>query len=235
MKGPIKRSRMPKRLFPIGRHLVYSEGTVTEPNYVSSVRKAVAKARMVNENDIALIPVPNPGKRTLHTMALFDFASKDVAKRIAYGEQVDCVWIFFDKDSFADYWKAYQAIEAKNSSDNLNKDDLPCDENGTAWIPCWSNQCFELWVYLHYEDLTGAISRHDYINKINAFIKNRGNKTMTYAKNRNGLLNLFSKTGGDSKKAIKLAKNKGDDPRVDPATAVFIFASYFMAYIDNPL
>jgi hypothetical protein len=45
---------------------------------------------------------------------LVDFAIADVKAKCNLGNKPDCVWIFFDKDSFSDFDEALARIESLN-------------------------------------------------------------------------------------------------------------------------
>lgn len=238
MNKPYGRGNLPLVLVSMGRHLVYAEGTKTEPQYVKSVRKAIGEVYGINENNIDIICYETD--KTKHTIELIKRAEKDVAKRAAKGETIDAVWIFFDKDSFDDFDEAYKILLDKRALDKngeakTNARGLPCDENGIAWMPCYSNESFELWVYLHFEFLSTGLSRDEYIGKINRFIKSRDGED-TYEKNSENLYQLLKEWGGETKKAIASAKRLEaglpiDGKRPNPSTGVYLFAEFFEAYI----
>ncbi len=78
------------------------------------------------------------------------------ATRIAREKHYDQVWCVFDKDDFHanDFNKAIQLAKAKNY--------------GVAY----SNQAFEYWIILHFEDHQGGgMHRDDYDKKINFLLK----------------------------------------------------------------
>jgi hypothetical protein len=59
------------------------------------------------------------------------------------GDEGDVVWVVFDKDDFADnYSNAISLAEAKGMR------------------AAYSNECFELWLLLHFQDQSAPISRH---------------------------------------------------------------------------
>ena len=208
----------------MGRHLVYSEGTVTEPNYVNNIKNLLPiDPKHVNE----LLMVPS--SKTLHTCQLIERAERDVEKRLKKHETITGVWIFFDKDSFEDFDKACKLLEDKNKY--KNNDGIKADENGIVWHSCWSVQCFELWCYLHFENLVVGINRADYIKKINEFAKKNGCETK-YKKNLDNIYSWLINAGGDVEKAIKLARKKDNNklPKDDPSTGIYSFMEFFKAY-----
>lgn len=96
--SPKGRRNLPKELIQFGRHLVYAEGTKTEPNYIESIKQEIAEKYRCRANDIEIISV---GQRTpLHTFSLVKNAKQDVEKRFQNDEQIDHVWIFSIKMIF---------------------------------------------------------------------------------------------------------------------------------------
>lgn len=224
------RSAAPTRLISVGRHLIYSEGTKTEPLYVESFSK-----RINNSNNRGEGLFQTKYKSSAHTIDLIHRAEKDVQKRMKKGETIDCVWIFFDKDSFDDFDKACQLIEDKNNKEHRNAFGELADSNNITWHSCWSNECFELWIYLHFENLESAISRKLYIDKINKFIRTKGFKNETYSKNKKDLLKFLVKVNASFELADRLAENK--DPgegkiKPNPSTGIYNFQKRFLKYID---
>ena len=89
------RANLPTFLKPLGRNLIYAEGTVTEINYVNELRALIATKLGVKVNQVELIPVIMNGSK--HTLELINFAHNDVKKRIKKGETIDNVWLFMIK------------------------------------------------------------------------------------------------------------------------------------------
>lgn len=216
------RRDIPKSLMSFGRHLVYAEGTKTEPLYVDDLRALISEKLNVDKRSIEIVPVKLA--KTKHTCELVEYAHNDVLSRLRKGESIDYVWIFYDKDCFEDFDKAYLMI--KNLDSNY--------KGGISWIPCWSNECFEVWVYHYYEKLTTPLPREEYINKINNFLKSKGCKEK-YSKTRTDLHHFLTLNGGDINKAIKWMKeaDNGKDKKPNPSSGVYQFAEYIIAYLKN--
>lgn len=124
IKGPKGRANLPKELLQFGVHLVYSEGTETEPKYVESIKKEIASKYNCKQNKIDII---NAGEKKEHdTIYLVEYVKKDVLKRIKSGEQIDHIWIFFDKDDFPikNFIEANKMIEQMNDSKGKNSEDF---------------------------------------------------------------------------------------------------------------
>jgi hypothetical protein len=141
----------------IVRFLIVCEGERTEPNYFQSlVRNRYSEVR---EEKIV-----GEGRATC---ALVKRAAI-IREELERSRQLpfDRVWVVFDKDDFNDFNEAIQ----------LAKD---------YGIECaWSNEAFELWYFLHFQYLDAAISRHDYITKLQDEIrKHSGYESYEYRKN----------------------------------------------------
>lgn len=222
------RKSIPLTPISIGRHLVYSEGIKTEPFYVENIKKHLDLNPMNRGEGI----VPVKYTKTAHTVELVKRAELDVQKRLKSGQRIDCVWILFDKDSFGDFDDACKIIESKNKKEYLNKDQDFADENKITWHCCWSNEAFEVWVYLHFEDLNTPLPRDDYITRINKFIKDRKLNGI-YKKSLENLYDFLANNGGDVNKAINLAEKK--DPKTNctkpnPSTGIYKLVKYFKNY-----
>ena len=226
------RKSIPQVLIGFGRHLVYAEGTKTEPLYVADLRHLVATRLCVDERWIEIVPVTM--SKTKHTKELVDFAFSDVCVRRNKGETIDYVWIFYDKDSFDDFDDAYEAIMNLNNKHNEDDGTVPCDIFDTSWNACWSNECFEVWVYHYFENLNTPLPREDYIKKINQFLKRNGAKT-GYSKSHKQLHTFLETNGGSLELAIKLMKGKDVKGNIkpNPSSGVYLFAEYIQAYLSN--
>lgn len=221
MNKPRGRRNIPTVLISFGRHLVYAEGTKTEPLYVDDLKLFASEQLQVSKDDIEIVPVKM--NKSQHTTDLVKYAIEDVKSRRGNQETIDYVWIFYDKDDYQDFDEAYKLIKKQNNADHE-----------TEWYACWSNECFEVWVYHYFENLQTPINRDCYIDKINAFLKKNGCKTK-YSKNMKNLHHFLSANGGDIKKATCLMKKKDvkSDIKPNPSSGIYQFAKYILAYIDN--
>lgn len=221
------RTSLGPRLITMGRHLVYSEGTKTEPLYVENI-----KSHIPEDPTHANVLVAKKYSKSKHTTELLERAELAVRKERENKHTVDDVWIFLDKDSFGDFDEACRSIEKKNTTVDSNGEAR--DMLGTRSHCCYSNQCFELWVYLHFNDLHSKIGREKYIEKINSFIA-RINPKETYTKNKETLYDFLPTVGGNVDKAIKLAKKLDIEygvNREEPSTKVYEFVEFFRKYME---
>ena len=226
------RKSIPSVLIGFGRHLVYAEGTKTEPLYVADLKHLVATKLCIDERFIEIVPVTT--NKTRHTSELVNFAFKDVCARRKKGETIDYVWIFYDKDSFDDFDDAYRIIMNFNNKHNEDDGAVSCDMFDTSWNACWSNECFEVWAYHYFESLNTPLSRDDYIKKINQFLKRNGCKS-EYSKNHKRLHSFLEENGGSLELAIKLMKAKDNKEFIkpNPSSGVYLFAEYIQAYLSK--
>ena len=177
------------------RYLIACEGKATEPNYFNELKRRLPK-------DIIILP-KGDGRNTLGLVAWAE-SEQTILKRT--GESPDEVWIVMDKDSFPDH-KFDNAIQrAQSKGFNL----------------AWSNECFELWILLHFEDVTHTIARKDIYKKLSHYFGFNYEKD---GKNK-CLYSLIIEKGGDEDKAItraeKLWQNKVlPFSKSNPATGVY--------------
>lgn len=133
--------------------------------------------------------------------------------------QIDHVWVVFDKDDFPN--------ENFNNAISLISS---LKYKTTKFHSLWSNQCFELWLLLHFINMQSAINREAYITKLEKYIKEK------YMKNDKTIFGKIVVKNGDVKKAITYAKsliNNGIPPaNNDPATKVYEFFEHFSKYLN---
>lgn len=230
---PQGRRRIKDFHMPFGVHLVYSEGTKTEPHYVENFKKLISKKYQCQPNDIEIINAN--GKKSFNTKFLVDFAIEDVNQRLERSERIDHVWIFFDKDSFpsVNFNSANQQIADLNDSKKENDGGFYFSEKtGISWHSCWSNEAFELWLCLYFNRITSSLDREQYITHLENIpsLKAKGFK---YEKNLTDIHDALSKSGGRIDLAIRYAKDINKENGTDnPSTGVYLFAEYFLPYMD---
>lgn len=214
-------------LVSYGVHLVYAEGKLTEPNYVKNIDEIIKRNHNFHNTNIIIKNVEHKG---LSTIGLVEFAEEDVKKRLKAGEKIDHVWIFYDKDSFEqdDFDNAHFKIKNKNKSKYKNDDGDNTDKNLIRWHSLWSNECFEVWVLLHFEYLNTPLNRGGYIPKINKYFNEKG---LEYTKNIDNLYSTLIENG-DVNNAIQFAKKlEKENKNNNPSTGVYQFIEYFKRYL----
>ncbi len=224
------RSNLPKPPFALGKHLIYSEGTRTEPFYAENIKRNIAKNYSRQPNEVLIIPVK--GDNSLYTTKLVKYAFKDVEKRLKNGEHIDHVWILFDKDNFKGFDKADETINARNNSESENVDGFKYEkETGISWHSCPSNQCFELWLILYFHYYEVAHDRKEYADHLEKSTPLKKIK-FEYDKNLENLHDIITANGGSIENAVKNAKRLRDKNGMgDPSTGMFVFGEYFLQYL----
>lgn len=218
---------------PFGVHLVYSEGTKTEPYYVENFKKLISKKYKCQPNEIDIINAN--GKKSFNTKFLVDFAIEDVAQRLNKGERIDHVWIFFDKDSFPSVNFNYankQILDLNNSEKENDEGFCFSNETGISWHSCWSNEAFELWLCLYFNRITSSLDREQYITHLENVptLKAKGFK---YEKNLKDIHDILLENEGRIDLAIRFAKDiNKENGTNNPSTGVYLFAEYFLPYME---
>lgn len=230
---PIGRKNLKEELRQFGYHLVYSEGTKTEPNYVRSIKKSIANKYNCSPNEIHLVTA---NIDSYNTIGLVQYALDDVSNKLRSGDRIDHVWIMFDKDSFpeVDFNNANSLINSQNNSPGVNSDGFHYNkENNISWHSCWTNEAFELWLCLYFSYYHVPHTRDDYIKYL------RNNKKLTsngikYEKNLEDIHQKFEECGGSIENAIKYAKKLTEtNGYSNPSTGMYIFAEYFKPYMEH--
>lgn len=157
------------------------EGERTEPNYFQSlVRNRYSEVR---EEKIV-----GEGRATCALVK----RTAQIKEELERGRHLpfDRVWVVFDKDDFKDF----------NEAINLAK--------SYGFECAWSNEAFELWYFMHFQYLDSAISRHDYIEKLQDEIqKHLGYENYEYKKNDPSMYQLLASIGNEAlakRRAIRL-------------------------------
>ena len=164
----------------IVRFLVVCEGERTEPNYF----KELVKDRY---SEVRSEEIVGEGRSTC---ALVKRVA-DIKTQLERQRQLpfDRVWVVFDKDDFNDFNEAIQLASRKGI------------------YPAWTNEAFELWYLLHFVYLDAAISRADYITKLeNEIRKHDGYANFKYTKNDPGIYALLQAIGNENQAKINAQK-----------------------------
>ena len=188
--------------------LIVCEGEKTEPNYFRGFPKKVGRT-------IYDIQFDGGGISTLKVV------EKAIELRDNSSQKYDRVWAVFDKDSF----------EANAFNSAIEK----AVANG---IECaWSNEAFELWYLLHFNNRITPMPRDEYkkaienaINEKMTIEKTKGKEkkktVFKYLKNAANMFDILNKYG-NQEQAIKWAKNLNENfngkkySKFNPATQVF--------------
>lgn len=227
---PKGRKNLPQQLINFGRHLIYSEGTKTEPNYVENIKKLIAKKYNVHPNDVEIVKGNKKSNNTIH---LVNDALKDVKKRLKNNEIINHVWIFFDKDDFPieDFNEACRKLERINNSKDKNDDGFNYEtKTDITYHACYSNEAFELWLCLYFGYIHAALGRKQLIEYLDDKLTPYGYE---YGKNIENIHDILECVGGKLEKAIIYAKKLEVNINKNPSTTVHNFIEYFKPYFKS--
>lgn len=193
-----------------GNYLIVTEGIETEPNYFNGIKQRIESLfRSKIIVDKVSLKVEGRGRSTT---SLVNEALK-LRSLSTYSE----VWVVFDRDENPDFDEAIQLAK---------KNDLKV---------AWSNECFELWLSLHFQNLNSAISAKEYYPKLNAHFKSRNINNGIYNKNAK---NIFDVTFDFVNDAIKRSntlfdsyKNCSLPTKMNPCTKVQDLVEDLVKYI----
>ena len=186
----------------IVRFLIVCEGERTEPNYFKGLVKD--KYSEVRSEDIV-----GEGRSTCALVK----RTEEIREKLERQRQLrfDHVWVVFDKDDFNDFNEAITLAERK------------------GYKAAWSNEAFELWYLLHFIYLDSAISRADYIKKLeNEIHRFGGYENFCYKKNAPGIYGMLQKIGNETQAKLRAARlrsmfdNAHDFKNHKPCTCVDI-------------
>ena len=170
-----------------GNYLIVTEGTETEVNYFKNIKRIIEEWF---SNSIIVEKIELDVQGTARsTKVLVNEAIKKRSLK-TYSE----VWVVFDKD------------------DNKDFDDAIALAKKEGLNVAWSNECFELWLLLHFQDLKSAIGRDDYYSKLNTHFKDKNINNGKYDKN---IYDIFDITSPYVDIAIKRSNSLLEDHRCD--------------------
>ncbi len=206
-----KRSEGTKTVQP-GNYLIVTEGTETEVNYFNNI-KQILENLFNNNIIIERVTLKVEGTARSTTVLVNEAIKKRSLK--SYSD----VWVVFDKDENIDFDEAIKLAEKKGMN------------------VAWSNESFELWLLLHFQNLNAAIHRDDYIAKLNTHFKNKNLNNGKYDKN---IYDIFDITFPYVNAAIKrsnclIEEHEKDNifspNKMNPATKVQDLVSELIKYI----
>ena len=159
---------------------ILCNGEVLEYTYFCDFRDHIARARNIIVK-----------RKGFGGLAPWELIEKAVAyrKSIEGFEDDDQVWCVFDVDNFLN-----------DNPEKCNKAIAEAKNNGIKLA--WSNECFELWLLLHFQSVSGEIPRKEYHKKLKSAF--RAQHLGVYQKNG---AKMFPKTFSFIDVAIKNANN----------------------------
>lgn len=201
--------------------LIVCEGEKTEPNYFESFRKKLVGG----EGD--RIHVVGAGDNTL---GLVEKAKQLIEERCCCEEPPFYhVWIVFDKDDFPDsrFDNTVAAIQHEDAKFKSGK--YP------HWHAAWSNEAFELWYLLHFQEtLGGAMNRTSLCKLLSEYFKDEFGCTAGYRKNNPNVFELlYSRMTTAIQRGERVFKQCAEKAphACNPATRVFELVKQLQAYL----
>lgn len=206
-KGKKKKRKIESIELAPYRYLLVCEGEKTEPLYFESFKKLVNKKYKdtikVNRYTIDIL---GTGR---NTEDLVKYTEEAIQRELNQGSlPYGNVWVIFDKDDFSKAQFNNAIYKSKNNGYNV----------------AWSNECIELWFILHFEYLNTAITRTQYIEKLNEYFEVLG--LGKYQKNMTNIYEIITSNGNVNAaiaNAKKLEKANEDREPADkmPCTTVY--------------
>lgn len=180
--------------------LIICEGEKTEPNYFKAL---IDFLNAEGNKKIEYVPPIGEGKNTTSLVKsvkeYFEFANSAYSKmKIPYANII----LLFDKDSFPNG----EFNNAIDMADKFKK------ENGIErLVVAWSNESFELWLYLHFNLVESALTRYDYNDKLTDILRKSGIFSQKENYDRDGkksttMFQDIHNSGGSLKTALNNAK-----------------------------
>lgn len=175
------------------RILIVCEGERTEPNYFKAIGSTLPP-------HVVELKVEGPG---MNTISLVREAIRLRDKEIDSSRPYDQTWAVFDKDDFP--------------ADDFDNAITMCKQHGLK--AAYSNQAFELWFVLHFEDRQSGMHRDQYKDCLT------GHLGETYFKKDAGIYGKVTARGSESeaiRRAKRLVESAPHPPSVaNPSTTVF--------------
>ena len=206
-KGWYKRSldRRVDTRSPRKRILIVTEGEKTEPNYYRAIGTILPRGTVE-------VVIEGCG---LNTVGLVKGAVRIRDERDELSK-FDEIWVVYDKDDFP--------------SRHFNAAADLCRDFGLHAV--WSNEAFELWYLLHFQDLESRLKRDDYTQMLE---KHLGE---SYEKNAEDMFLKLEKLEGGRANACRRGKHlarlsQGKTPtRSNPCTMVYKLVERLLEFRD---
>ncbi len=192
--------------------LILCEGKETEVNYFTGLADYLNRN---GKNEIKIKPIGLGMNPTGIANMVEEFNRQteiEIRKaNIKYGKVV----IVFDKDDF--------------KAEDFNNAAFQERTNRDIHYAAWSNECFELWLWLHFKPCSAALHRNDINKKLTKIFIENGilKKNEKYQKNDKEIFEKIIKNGGSVKRAIRNSKRlmegkAGLSPAdINPGTCVY--------------
>jgi len=196
------------------RSIIFCEGTKTEPNYLREIVVLINKKYRdyARRNRIELkdnIDVVGTGRST---RSLLEYAVSNVTT-----DTVDA-WLVYDHDDFP----AEQFNETPEMADAVS------NKSRVNYKVAWSNECFELWLLLHFIKLEANISRKEYVKKLKTYIPDYQKSTSDIYSRLKDKVDVAITNA----KEIEKSYDKGTTPsKMAPCTIVYKLVEELLSYL----
>lgn len=198
-------------------YLIVTEGTCTEPNYFTALKKRIVEKLGGNLNVVAAPDIDIYGEGT-STERLIEAADMYVSRaNILYQN----VWIVFDKDDFDDF------------------DNAVSDAEQRGYKAAWGNQSFEYWLFLHFAYSDADLHRDEWVKKLDQLFREYGLSEDGYHKNMEHLYDKLESIDGihtaigNAKRRMADFNPLRDKPsKYAPGTMVYVLVEELIAYLE---
>lgn len=196
-------------------YLIICEGKETEPNYFNGLNTKIQKkiGGQIKIESIPIIDVIGEGQNTTSLVNIVEKRVKEA--KIIY----ENIWIVFDKDDFEQFDKAIKEAESKE------------------YKVAWSNECFELWLLLHFCYIDSALSRKVLFQKMTEIYNDYG-YNHNYQKNDPNIYKFCSEIGsvknaiGNSKRLMSNYKPSLSPSKCSPGNTVYQLVEELIGYLN---
>lgn len=144
------------------RILIVSEGSKTEPNYFKEIRSdyRLHTANIeVRSSELGTAPI----QVVRYAKELFENGDRHKRIQARAFEQVYAVFDRDDHDSYFDALTLADSLDKKLKNDNKRLIKF----SAIASVPC-----FELWLLLHFEDVSAPVHRKEVLSRLKMYIPN---------------------------------------------------------------
>ena len=188
---------------------IVCEGKKTEPNYIKALADEINK-KFFNYSQQKRVKIFGTGR---NTKSLIEFAREKVEEDMPYAE---FVWLVYDKDDFPKDNFDNTQFSAQNRTDKRK------------YKVAWSNECFELWLLLHFQNMDSDTGREHCVEILKKHVPHyRKNMKDIYAKLKDKIPDAIKR----AKKQYKEYDKKISPSKMCPATRVFELVEELQKYL----
>lgn len=197
-------------------YLIVTEGAKTEPMYFEGLIRKI-QHHVSGNLTVERAPIIDVSGEGRSTMGLVRETERIAARaHILYQH----IWVVMDKDDFDDFDEAIAFAEEK------------------GYHVAWSNECFEYWIYLHFDYMDRPISRFDLFRELNRIFYKLDIGSGRYRKNYRSLYRMLERNDGvnialaNAKRRMKDFDPKRHKPsQYNPGTTVHLLIEQLRNYL----